>query len=78
MFNFFPHADARFVLTFLLGYRHFAPTIDLLTMLLSRYPFIHCHMSFVHDNANIAARLFLLDDMYMFLDWPYIPYDSPT
>jgi hypothetical protein len=30
--------DARFVTTFLLGYRHFATTLDFLTTLLERYP----------------------------------------
>ena len=32
--------DPRFVMTFLLGYRHFSTASELLTILLRRYPFI--------------------------------------
>ena len=34
-------SDARFVTTFLLGYRHFATTMEFLTKLLERYPPLH-------------------------------------
>lgn len=32
--------DPRFVMTFLLGYRHFSTASELLTILLRRYPFL--------------------------------------
>lgn len=41
--------DPRFVMTFLLGYRHFSTASELLTILLRRYPFFrytsYCHLS---------------------------------
>jgi hypothetical protein len=33
--------DPRFVMTFLLGYRHFSTASELLTILLRRYPFLN-------------------------------------
>lgn len=36
--------DPRFVMTFLLGYRHFTSTMELLSLLLARYPHIRTCM----------------------------------
>lgn len=50
-------SDARFVTTFLLGYRHFATTLEFLTKLLERYPLSYDNivyvLIYVHYNTMV-------------------------
>ena len=46
--------DPRFVMTFLLGYRHFSTASELLTILLRRYPFLH-YVYNVLDIYNVPS-----------------------
>ena len=52
--------DPRFVMTFLLGYRHFASPMELLSLLLRRYPYHYLHFAASIHVIYLSLSLFVV------------------